>query len=79
MPGSGQIRVPDRLTDTTLTEVKNVNKLSYTRQLRDFTTHSQANGLSFELYVRPSTQLSGPLQEAIANGQITPKFIPGVQ
>jgi hypothetical protein len=79
IPGSGQIRIPDALTDTTLTEVKNVNSLSYTQQLRDFSTYSQQNGLNFELYVRPSTQLSGPLQQAVTNGQITLKFIPGAQ
>jgi hypothetical protein len=77
IPGSSQIRIPDALTDTTLTEVKNVGSLSYTQQLQDFTTYSQANGLNFELWVRPSTQLSGPLQQAIANGQIALKFIPG--
>jgi hypothetical protein len=77
IPGSGQIRIPDALSPTTLTEVKNVGSLSYTQQLRDFTTYSQANGLGFELYVRPSTQLSGPLQQAVANGQITLRFIPG--
>jgi hypothetical protein len=77
IPGSGQIRIPDALTDTTLTEVKNVGSLSYSQQLRDFTTYSQANGLNFQLWVRPSSQLSGPLQQAIANGQITLKFIPG--
>ena len=47
IPGSGQIRIPDALTDTTLTEVKNVGSLSYTQQLQDFTTYSQANGLDF--------------------------------
>lgn len=57
IPGSGQIRIPDALTDATLTEVKNVGSLSYTTQLLDFTTYSQANGLNFELWVRPSTQL----------------------
>jgi RHS repeat-associated protein len=77
IPGSGQIRIPDALTDTTLTEVKNVGSLSYTQQLQDFTTYSQANGLDFQLYVRPSTQLSGPLQQAITNGQINLNFIPG--
>lgn len=76
IPGSGQIRIPDALTDTTLTEVKNVGSLSYSQQLRDFTAYSQANGLNFQLWVRPSTQLSGPLQQAIASGQITLKFIP---
>jgi hypothetical protein len=77
IPGSGQIRIPDALTDTTLTEVKNVGSLSYTQQLQDFTTYSQANGLDFQLYVRPSTELSGPLQQAITNGQINLNFIPG--
>ncbi|MDR3468688.1 MAG: RHS repeat-associated core domain-containing protein [Xanthobacteraceae bacterium] len=77
IPGSGQVRVPDALTQSTLTEVKNVGSLSYTQQLRDFTTYSQMNGLNFDLYVRPSTQLSGPLQQAIAGGQITLKLIPG--
>jgi hypothetical protein len=77
IPGSGQIRIPDALTESTLTEVKNVDSLSYTQQLRDFTTYSQANGLDFQLYVRPSTQLSGPLQQAITNGQIKLNFIPG--
>jgi RHS repeat-associated protein len=77
IPGSSQIRVPDALTESILTEVKNVGSLSYTQQLRDFTTYSQTNGLYFQLYVRPSTQLTGPLQQAIANGQINLKFIPG--
>lgn len=77
IPGSGRIRIPDALTESTLTEVKNVGSLSYTRQLRDFTTYSQANGLDLQLYVRPSTQLSGPLQQAITNGQIKLNFIPG--
>lgn len=77
IPGSGQIRIPDALTESTLTEVKNVGSLSYTQQLRDFTTYSQTNRLDFQLYVRPSTQLSGPLQQAITKGQINLNFIPG--
>jgi len=77
IPGSGAIRFPDALTDTTLTEVKNVGPLSFTQQFRDFVTYSLENSLEFQLYVRPSTQLSGPLQQAIANGQITLKTIPG--
>jgi RHS repeat-associated protein len=77
IPGSGQIRIPDALTESTLTEVKNVGSLSYTQQLRDFTTYSQVNGLDFRLYVRPSSQLSGPLQQAITNGQVNLNFIPG--
>jgi hypothetical protein len=59
--------------------VKNVGSLSYTQQLRDFTTFSQQNGLNFNLWVRPSTvkNMSGPLKQAIQSGQINLKFIPG--
>lgn len=53
--------LPDSLTNTVLTEVKNVSSLSHTRQLRDFVAHARANGLRFDLWVRPDTQLSGPL------------------
>jgi hypothetical protein len=63
----------------TLTEVKNVSVLSYTQQLRDYTAYSQQTGRIFELWVRPSTRMSRPLQQAIENGLIVPKDIPGVQ
>jgi hypothetical protein len=79
IPGSDQIRIPDALSSTTLTEVKNVASQSYTQQLQDFVTYSQQNRLTFELYVRPSTQLSGPLQQAVANGDVVLKYIPGAK
>lgn len=71
-------RIPDALTRTTLTEVKNVKSLSFTRQLRDFHTYSQQNGLDFILYTRPNTTLSGPLRQAINNGSIIHRYIPGL-
>jgi RHS repeat-associated protein len=74
----GRIRIPDALTRTTLTEVKNVKSLSLTRQLRDFSTFSQQTGRQFMLYTRPNTVLSAPLQQAIDNGLIIQKFIPGL-
>jgi hypothetical protein len=73
----GGTRIPDGLTGTTLSEVKNVQSLSYTQQLQDFAAYSQQNGLRFDLYVRPDTQLSGPLQQAIRNGLINLRNIPG--
>jgi RHS repeat-associated protein len=76
---AGRTRIPDALTDTTLTEVKNVARQSFTQQLRDFSAYAQETGRTFELYVRPSTQLSGPLQEAVSNGKIILRFIPGAQ
>lgn len=77
IPGTDRIRIPDQLTSTTLTEVKNVGSQSYTQQLRDFSTYAQQTGRAFELYVRPGTQLSGPIQQAVARGEVVIKFIPG--
>ena len=79
IPGTDRYRIPDGLTNATLSEVKNVRSLSYTQQLRDFAAFSQANGRQFDLYVRPSTQLSGPLLQARDAGIIIIKYIPGAQ
>ena len=70
-------RFPDKLDDLILTEVKNVKSLSFTNQLKDFYLYADATGREFILYVRPTTKLSGPLQEAINAGKITLKYIPG--
>ncbi len=51
-------------------EVKNVSRLSYSSQLRDFSAYAGSNGLQFNLYVRGGTQLSGPLQGAVDSGGI---------
>jgi hypothetical protein len=71
LPGGGY-RVPDILDEAAgvIGEVKNVQSLSYTSQLRDYVSYAQANQLQFDLYVRGSTQLSGPLQQAIDDGFI---------
>ncbi|MBM3240184.1 hypothetical protein FJZ31_28195 [Candidatus Poribacteria bacterium] len=61
----------------TLTEVKNVQSLSLTQQWRDFITYSQKTSRDFELFVRPNTQLSGPLQKVISQGDIILREIPG--
>jgi hypothetical protein len=73
---AGRTRIPDGLTSTVLSEVKNVGSLSYTQQLRDFAAHASANGLRFDLWVRPTTQLSGPLAQEVANGAINLRYIP---
>ncbi len=75
---NGRNSVPDGLTATTLTEVKNVANLSYTQQLRDFSDFAQQHDLVYVLYVRKNTTLTGPLQEAIRNGDIILKIIPGL-
>ena len=53
-----------------LGEVTNVSSLSYTSQLQDFETYAQQQGLRFNLYVRGSTTLSGPLQAEVDAGNI---------
>jgi hypothetical protein len=73
---AGRTRIPDAMTRTTLTEVKNVKSLSFTRQLRDFHSFSQQTGRDFILYTRPNTTLSGPLQNAINQGTIIHRYIP---
>jgi hypothetical protein len=75
---AGRARIPDGLNLETrvLSEVKNVGSLSYTQQLRDFAAHASANGLRFDLWVRPTTQLSGPLAQEVANGAINLRYIP---
>lgn len=77
IPINGRSRIPDGLTNSVLTEIKNVKTLSYTRQLRDFADYAKAKGLDYHLYVRKSTELSGPLKEAIEGGAIELRFIPG--
>jgi hypothetical protein len=76
---NGRNRIPDGLTRTTLSEVKNVKSLSFRSQLRDFCDYAKSNNLKFELYVRPSTKLSGPLIEAIQRGDIFILLIPGAK
>lgn len=70
MSGSAAYRIPDELGSGVLGEVKNVSSLWYSSQLRDFAAYAQQNGLQFNLYVRGSTQLSGPLQAAVDDGTI---------
>jgi len=67
---NGKTLVPDGLTNTTVSEVKNVGDLSFTQQLRDYADFAQQTGRTFNLYTRPNTNLSGPLKEAISKGLI---------
>jgi len=72
----GRVRIPDGLTGSVLTEVKNVRSPSYTRQLRDFAEYARSHGLRFDLWVRASTQLSSTLAAAVARGDINLRIIP---
>jgi len=70
MTGTAAYRIPDALTDTALTEVKNVASLSYTNQLRDFYWYASFTGRSFKLIVRANTILSPRLQMMVDSGVI---------
>lgn len=78
LTGTAKYRIPDGLSRTTLTEVKNVNSLSLTRQLNDFHLYSTQRGLQFNLYTRPNTTFSAPLQNLINQGSINVYTIPGL-
>jgi len=75
---NGRLRIPERITPSTLTEVKNVKSLSNTAQLRDYSQYARQTGKTFELYVRSDAYLSGPLREAAHMGEIIIKTIPGM-
>ena len=60
----GRTRIFDGLNGEAVSEVKNVARQSLTQQLRDDIAYARDNGLRFDLYVRPSTELSGPLTAA---------------
>ena len=61
---NGRTRIPDAMTDTTLTEVKNVKYISNTQQLRDFAAFANATGRSLELWVRPTTRIAKTVIDA---------------
>ncbi|HEX2926207.1 MAG TPA: putative toxin [Ruminiclostridium sp.] len=78
LSGTAKYRIPDELLQDQkiLREIKNVSSQSYTNQLKDFNAWAkQNNGYQFILEVRPGAKLSGPLQEAINNGEIILKNI----
>lgn len=65
-------RIPDELLEEEriLREIKNVSRLSYTRQLQDFNLWAKKYGYTFILEVREGAKLSRPLLDAINNGDI---------
>jgi len=73
---NGRTRIPDGITNTTVSEVKNVGRLCFTCQLRDYADYARTTGRAFNLYVRPGADLSGPLQKAIRDGIINLENIP---
>jgi RHS repeat-associated protein/fimbrial isopeptide formation D2 family protein len=60
----GRTRIFDGLNGEAVSEVKNVARQSLTQQVRDDITYAREKGLRFDLYVRPGTEVSGPLSVA---------------
>ncbi|WP_221155306.1 putative toxin [Rhizobium lentis] len=54
---------------------KNVGRLSLTQQLRDYIDIAISRGLRFDLFDRPTTKRSGPLQRTIDEGLINRRDI----
>jgi len=76
LSGTKAYRIPDELTETTLTEVKNVKYQYFSTQLQDSLHYSIETGRQMTLKVRDSTGLSQPLLDAIDAGWITLEFLP---
>ncbi|HYT77557.1 MAG TPA: RHS repeat-associated core domain-containing protein [Vicinamibacterales bacterium] len=70
----GRTRIADGLLGDLITEIKNVDYQAYTQQLKDYVAFVAQNpGMTFDLWVRTSADLSGPLKAAGAAGLITIK------
>ena len=69
---SAKYRIPDYLdkANKIIGDVKNVKKLSYTKQLQDFMLYAQKHNYTYVLKIRKSTQLSGTLKKLVDAGKI---------
>jgi len=72
LSGRAAYRIPDELTETTLTEVKNVAYQHFSTQLQDSLHYAIMTGREMILKVRANgaTKLSGELRQAINAGWI---------
>ena len=69
---TAKYRIPDYLDETNkiIGDVKNVKKLSYTSQLRDFMLYAEKHHYDYFLMVKKSTQLSSTLKDLVDAGKI---------
>ena len=77
-PISDRSRIPEALDlkAGTLTECKNVARLSYTSQLRDYVQYSRENGLQMILWIGETAILTQPMQDAIIENGIQINLFP---
>lgn len=78
--GTATRRFPDRFFRYAriLGETKNVKRLSFTRQLRDYAAFAEQERFTFELFVRRNTQMTKPLIKAVVEGRIELKVLEGL-
>lgn len=67
----GKNLFPDEVTESTLTEVKNVKRQGHTKQLKAYQKYAKARKLDVVLWTRPNTKISKRLQKEIDAGRIT--------
>lgn len=70
--GTASYRIPDGLSASRLTEVKNVGNLGLTPQLKDFAAYAGQETLEFVIVTRRNTVISPRLQDLVnrSNGSI---------
>ena len=67
---SAKYRIPDYLANKIIGDVKNVKKLSYTNQLKDFMLYAEKYGYTYVIKIRKTTQLSSTLKSLVDAGRI---------
>lgn len=71
LTGTASYRIPDGLTNTILSEVKNyAGTLSYTNQIKDFVLYAQSQSPPLQMHLYTNAHLSGPLQQMVDSGII---------
>jgi RHS repeat-associated protein len=75
LTGTAAYRTPDGLNRVarTIDEVKNVGYQARTNQIRDNIAFAQQQGFTFNLHIRSTTRLSGPLQREVVAGTVNLK------
>ena len=68
---NGRLRKADGFFGNVIIEIKNVARLAYTQQLKDYVAFAKEHpGVAFELWVRSGAKLSGPLRLADEAGEV---------
>ena len=77
LSNTAKYRIPDILDKSLkiIGDVKYVNKLSLTKQLKDYLLFAEKYGYKFVLYVKPETRLTTTLKQLVDAGRIVVVFI----